>query len=48
MSIQREDGVLFVGLDWAEEHHDVVVMAEGGRVVGARWVPEGLAGLTAL
>jgi hypothetical protein len=48
MSIQGEDGVLFVGLDWAEEHHDVVVMAEGGRVVGARRVPEGLAGLTAL
>jgi transposase len=40
--------VLFVGLDWAEEHHDVAVMAEGGRVVAARRVPEGLAGLTVL
>jgi transposase len=37
--------VLFVGLDWAEEHHDLVVMAEGGRVLAARRVPEGLAGL---
>jgi transposase len=40
--------VLFVGLDWAEEHHDVAVMDEGGRVVTARRVAEGLAGLTAL
>jgi transposase len=40
--------VLFVGLDWAEEHHDLVVMAEGGQVVAARRVPEGLAGLTVL
>jgi transposase len=40
--------VLFVGLDWAESHHDVAVMDEGGRVVTARRVAEGLAGLTAL
>jgi hypothetical protein len=40
--------VLFVGLDWAEEHHDVVVMAEHGRVLAARRVAEGLAGLTQL
>ena len=40
--------MLFVGLDWAEEHHDVAVMAETGRVVGARRVSEGLAGLRVL
>jgi transposase len=40
--------VLFVGLDWAEEHHDVAVMDEGGRVVTARRVAEGLVGLTTL
>jgi transposase len=40
--------VLFVGLDWAEDHHDVAVMDEGGQVVTARRVVEGLAGLTAL
>ena len=40
--------MLFVGLDWAETHHDVAVMDEGGRVVTARRVAEGLAGLTAL
>ena len=40
--------MLFVGLDWAETHHDVAVMDEGGQVVTARRVAEGLAGLTAL
>jgi transposase len=39
--------VLFVGLDWAETHHDVAVMDEGGQVVTARRVAEGLAGLVA-
>jgi predicted NBD/HSP70 family sugar kinase len=39
--------VLFVGLDWAGTHHDVAVMDEGGRVVTARRVAEGLAELTA-
>jgi transposase len=38
--------VLFVGLDWAEEHHDLAVMAESGQVLAARRVSEGLAGLT--
>jgi transposase len=37
--------VLFVGLDWAEDHHDLAVMAEDGQVLAARRVPEGLAGL---
>jgi transposase len=40
--------VLFVGLDWAEEHHDVVVMDELGGVAARQRVPEGLAGLTVL
>jgi transposase len=40
--------VLFVGLDWAEEHHDVVVMDELGGVAARRRVSEGLAGLTVL
>jgi Transposase len=37
--------LLFVGLDWAENHHDLAVMAENGQVLAARRVPEGLAGL---
>lgn len=40
--------MLFVGLDWAEEHHDVAVMAADGRVLAARRVSEGLAGLRIL
>jgi transposase len=40
--------VLFVGLDWAEDHHDVVVMDELGGVAARRRVTEGLAGLTSL
>ncbi|HEY2957962.1 MAG TPA: IS110 family transposase [Actinomycetota bacterium] len=40
--------MLFVGLDWAEEHHDVVVMDELGGVAAKRRVAEGLAGLAVL
>ena len=36
---------MFVGLDWAEDHHDVAVMAADGRLLAARRVADGLAGL---
>ena len=40
--------VLFVGDDWAEDHHDVWVMDEaGGRVWSGR-LSEGVAGVTRL
>jgi hypothetical protein len=39
---------MFVGLDCAETHHDVAVMAEDGRVLPTRRVPEGLVGLRVL
>ena len=32
--------MLFVGVDWAEDHHDVCVMADDGRVLGQRRVPD--------
>jgi hypothetical protein len=35
---------MFVGLDWAETHHDVAVMAEDGRVLATRRVPRGWPG----
>ncbi len=35
---------LFVGDDWAEDHHDIEVMDEAGRVL-ARRLPEGAAGM---
>jgi transposase len=40
--------LLFVGDDWAEDHHDVEVMdASGSRLAKAR-LPEGMAGMTRL
>ena len=40
--------MLFVGDDWAEDHHDVEVMDEAGRRLGAAKLPEGIAGITRL
>jgi len=40
--------VLFVGVDWAEAHHDVEIETDEGRVVARRRLPEGLAGITML
>jgi transposase len=39
---------LFVGDDWAEDHHDVEVMSEQGRVLGKARLPEGAAGMARL
>ena len=36
---------LFVGDDWAEDHHDVEVMGEAGKVLARRRLPEGAAGM---
>jgi hypothetical protein len=40
--------VLFVGDDWAEEHHDIEVQDDTGRRLGRAHVPEGVAGLARL
>jgi transposase len=40
--------VLFVGDDWAEDHHDVYLMDDAGARVAARRLPEGMAGIAAL
>jgi Transposase/Transposase IS116/IS110/IS902 family len=37
--------MLFVGDDWAQDHHDVYLMDEAGTQVAARRLPEGLAGV---
>ena len=37
--------MIFVGDDWSEEHHDVCVLDEAGRVLARRQLPEGVAGL---
>ena len=39
---------LFVGDDWAEDHHDVEVMDEAGKVLAKRRLPEGAAGIAQL
>ena len=38
--------VLFVGDDWAEDHHDVEVQDEQGRVLRRARLPEGITGMT--
>jgi transposase len=40
--------VLFIGDDWAEDHHDVEIQDETGRKLAARRLPEGAAGIAAL
>jgi transposase len=37
--------VLFVGVDWAEDHHDVCAMAEDGTVLVTRRVTDSVAGI---
>jgi transposase len=37
--------MIFVGDDWAEDHHDVYVMDQDGTRLVARRLPEGLAGI---
>jgi hypothetical protein len=39
---------LFVGDDWAEDHHDVELMDETGRVLARKRLPEGVAGMARL
>jgi len=39
---------LFVGDDWAEDHHDVEVMDEAGEVLAKRRLPGGVAGIAEL
>ena len=39
---------LFVGDDWAEDHHDIEVMDEAGAVLARRRLPEGPAGIAQL
>jgi transposase len=40
--------MLFVGDDWSEEHHDIEVQDEAGRVLARVRLPEGVAGIDRL
>jgi transposase len=42
------DALLFVGDDWAEDHHDVEVMDASGRRLAKARLPEGVAGIARL
>jgi transposase len=44
----EEESMIFVGDDWAEDHHDVHVMDEAGLRLSARRLPEGLTGIRQL
>jgi transposase len=44
----RRAPVLFVGNDWAEDHHDVEIVDIDGRRLGKKRFPEGVAGLAGL
>jgi len=38
-------GVLFLGVDWGERHHDLCLLDPDGRVLATRRVGDGLAGV---
>ena len=38
--------MIFVGDDWAEDHHDIHVMDAAGVRLASRRLPEGLAGVS--
>jgi transposase len=40
--------MIFVGIDWAEAHHDVCVLDPAGEVLATRRIPEGLEGVARL
>src|SRR5438874_8794779 len=40
--------MIFVGDDWAEDHHDVYLMDEAGQRLAARRLPDGLSGIRGL
>jgi hypothetical protein len=40
--------VLLVGIDWAERHHDVCLMAADGRVLARERIADGVAGVARL
>src|SRR5215218_7123577 len=49
-AVSRPEGarMLFVGDDWAEEHHDIEVQDEDGRRLARARLPEGITGLARL
>ena len=44
IEVKEVIALIFVGNDWAEDHHDVHVMNEAGKKLAGRRLPEGVAG----
>ena len=44
----KEERLIYVGDDWAEDHHDVAVLDDAGAVLAQRRFPEGLKGVAAM
>ena len=40
--------MIFVGVDWAEDHHDVCVLDVEGKVLGRRRISDSLGGVSEL
>ena len=40
--------MIFVGVDWAEAHHDICVLSEAGEVLARKRIPDTLTGVRAL
>jgi hypothetical protein len=40
--------VIFVGIDWAEHHHDVCLVDAGGQVLATGRLPDGVQGVSRL
>ena len=48
MTADGRTELLFVGDDWAEDHHDVELMDAAGRRLAKARLPEGVAGIARL
>ena len=48
VSKRKREGMLFVGDDWAEDHHDVELIDDQGSVLARRRLSEGFDGIAAL
>ncbi len=40
--------MVFIGIDWAEVHHDICIVDEGGKVLTRRRIAEGVSGVSEL
>lgn len=43
--VDERSNMIFVGVDWAEAHHDVFVENEGGKRLAGGRLPEGVEGI---